>query len=193
MDERFSAGALVELVRRYYPTGLYGDDPRYQESTEYQRLRDLYRKAQEDDATWQRFLQHVREQIPECSVFDMPGLPYDPSRRVRVYLPDSQVLAGEHKAVVAILSILAPVHILHASHEKVDLDEERATSRTWFPPLPPEFQPYEARLDALVRDSFGSVRLPNDVLFTPVPELQLGNEDLGEGKLIHCLFTHNIW
>ncbi|HYO57213.1 hypothetical protein [Archangium sp.] len=193
MDELFSAGALVELVRRYYPRGLYGDDPQYRESKEYQRLRDLHRKIQEDDATWQRFLQRVREQIPECTVYDMPGLPYDPSRRVRVYLPDSPLPTGEHKAVVAITSILAPVHILHASHEKVDLDEELATSQTWFPPFPPEFQPYEAKLDALVRDSFGSVRLPNDVLFTPVQDLQIGNYALGEGTLIHYLFTDNIW
>jgi hypothetical protein len=60
-------------------------------------------------------------------------------------------------------------------------------------PLPPEFQALEARLDELVRSSRGTVRLPNEVLFTPVPDLQVGNTGLGEVKLLHCLFTDNLW
>ncbi|WNG34605.1 hypothetical protein F0U61_13855 [Archangium violaceum] len=90
------------------------------------------------------------------------------------------------------VSILAPVHFLHASQE-VDLDDERSASEAWFPPLPPELQPLEAKLDALARESFGSVRLPNDVLFTPVPDLQVGNTGFGKVKLLHCLFSDNIW
>lgn len=123
---------------------------------------------------------------------DLPGLPHDPSRRVRSYLPDSRVPAGEHKAVVVLTSILAPVHLLHASRE-VDLDEERSASQEGLPPLPPEFQPYEAKLDALAQESFGSVRLPNDVLFTPVPDLQVGNTGFGKVRLLHCLFTDDLW
>jgi hypothetical protein len=192
MDERFSAKALLKLVHRYYPSGIYEDDPRYRQSEEYLRLDAVRWAAYEDKTSWKRFLQRVREQLPECTLWDLPGLPYDPSRRVRVYLPDSQVPVGEHKAVVVLTSILAPVHILHASRE-VDLGEEHSTSQAWFPPLPPEFQPYEAKLDALVRDSFGTVRLPEEVLLTPVPDLQVGHIDLGKVNLLHCLFTDDIW
>ncbi|MFE8602225.1 hypothetical protein [Archangium violaceum] len=192
MDARFSVDALIDLVHRYYPAGIHGDDPRHRASEEFLRLDALRRAAQRDDTAWQRFLRRIREQLPECTVWDLPGLPYDPSRRVRVYLPDSQVPAGEHKAVVMLTSILAPVHLLHASRE-VELDEERSASQEWFPPLPPEFQPYEATLEALAQESFGSVRLPNDVLFTPVPDLQVGNTGFGKVRLLHCLFTDDLW
>jgi hypothetical protein len=56
-----------------------------------------------------------------------------------------------------------------------------------------EFQPYEAKLEALVQESLGSVRLPNDVLFTPVPDLQVGNTGSGKARLLHCLFTDDFW
>jgi hypothetical protein len=192
MDERFSAEALIKLVHRYYPSGIHGDDPRHRESEEYKRLTAARLAAQKDDAAWKGFRQHVREQLPECKQWELPGLLYDPSRRVRIYLPGTEKSQRQRKAIVVFTSILAPVHLLHASQE-VDLDEERSTSEASFPPLPPEFQPYEAKLDALVRESFGTVRLPNDVLFTPVPDLQVGNTDFGKVKLLHCLFTDNIW
>lgn len=192
MDERFSANALVDLVHRYYPAGIHGDDPQHQESEEYRRLTAARLAAQQDDATWKGFRLRVREELPECIQWELPGLLYDPGRRVRVYLPHSQVPTGERKAVVVLMSILAPVHVLHASRE-VDLDEERSTSQVWFPPLPSEFQPYEEKLDALIRAELGTVRLPNEVLFTPVPDLQVGNTGFREVKLIHCLFTDDIW
>jgi hypothetical protein len=192
MDERFSTESLIRLVHQYYPAEIHGDDPRHRQTREYQRLDALRWAAYEDTKAWKSFLQHVREQLPGSMLWDLPGLPYDPSRRVRVYLPDSQVPAGQHKAVVVIMSILAPVHLIHASRE-VELDEEQSSTEAWFPPLPPEFHLYEAKLDALVRESFGTIRLPNDVLFTPVPDLQVGNTGFGKVKLVHCLFTDNLW
>lgn len=192
MDERFSAESLIELVRRYYPSGIHGDEPRYRQSEEYKRLAAARQTAQQDDAVWKGFRQRVREQLPECVQWELPGLPYDPSRHVRVYLPGTNKSQRERKCIVVFVSILAPVHFLHASQE-VELDDERSASEAWFPPLPPELQPLEAKLDALVRESFGSVRLPNDVLFTPVPDLQVGNTGFGKVKLLHCLFSDNIW
>lgn len=191
MDERFSADALVALVHRYYPAGLYGDDPRYGESEQSRRLTAARLAAQKDDAAWKHFRQRVREVLPDCTQWELPGPLYDPSHRVRVYLPGTRAGAREKKALVLFTSILAPVHVIHASQEVVD--GERSTSQSWFPPLPSEFQPYEAKLDALIRESFGSVRLPNDVLCTPVPDLQVGNLDFGKVQLIHCLFSEDIW
>jgi hypothetical protein len=192
MDERFSADALIALVHRYYPAGIHGDDPRHRQSAEYRRLTAARLEARKDDAAWTSFLQRVREQLPQCNQWELPGLLYDPSRRVRVRLPDSQVAAGGYDEVVVLTSILAPVHLIHGSHT-VSTGEESSESHPLFPPLPIEFQPYEARLDALVRESFGTVRLPNDVLFTPVPDLQVGNTGFGQVKLLHCLFTDDIW
>ena len=192
MDTRFSAKALMKLVHGYYPAGIHGDDPRHRETEEYKRLTATRLAAQKDDAAWKGFRQRVHEQLPECKQWELPGLLYDPSRSVRVLLPHSQEPAGEHKEVVVLTSILAPVHLIYASHT-VRTGEETSESHPFFPPLPPEFQPYEAKLDALVRESFGTIRLPNEVLFTPVPDLQIGNTGFGEVKLLHCLFTDDIW
>ncbi len=192
MDERFSAESLINLVHQYFPAGIHGDDPRHRQTEEYKRWNALRWAAHKDTRAWKSFRQRVREQLPECVQWDLPGLPYEPSRHVRVYLPGTRRGQRERKCIVVFTSILAPVHLLHASQE-VDLNEEESSSEVLFPPLPPELQPLEAELDALVRESFGTVRLPNEVLFTPVPDLQVGNTGFGKVKLIHCLFSDNIW
>ncbi|PTL78469.1 YlbF family regulator [Vitiosangium sp. GDMCC 1.1324] len=192
MEERFSAESLIKLVHRYYPSGLHEDDPRHRQSEEYKRLVAAKQAAMKDDAAWKGFLQRVREQLPDCLQWDLRALRYDPSRHVRVYLPGTKGEQREKKCVVVYVSILAPVHFLHASQE-VELDEERSHSEAWFPPFPPELQPLEAKLDALARESFSSVRLPNDVLFTPVPDLQVCNTGFGKVNLLHCLFSDSIW
>lgn len=192
MDERFSAESLIKLVHRYYPSRLYEDDPRYRQSEEYKRLVAAKQAAMKDDAAWQGFLQRVREQLPDCLQWDLQALRYDPSRHVRVYLPGTRVEQREKKCVVVYVSILAPVHFLHASQE-VELDEERSRSEALLPPLPPELQPLEGSLDAIARESFGSVRLSKEVLCTRVPDLQVGHADLGKATLLDCLFSDSIW
>jgi hypothetical protein len=194
MNERFSADALLELVHRFHPAGLHADDPRYEASEQSHRMKAARQAAREEEAAWKGFLQRVREELPGSSLWDLSGPRelYDPSRRVRVYLPEGPVTRGKHQAIVVGVSILAPVHLLYASRE-LTVNEEKTSSQVWFPPLPPEFRAYEDRLDGLVRDSFNSVRLPNEVLFTPVPDLQVGNTDLGKAQLLHCLFTDDVW
>ncbi|HEX8819859.1 MAG TPA: hypothetical protein VF794_08055 [Archangium sp.] len=93
------------------------------------------------------------------------------------------------------MSQLAPVYALYASHM-----EEKGPGLPrdhWlrFPPLPPEFQAHETRLAALIESTFGFTRLPNDVLFTPVPDLvpQTATFGLGKAQLIDCLFTPYRW
>jgi hypothetical protein len=41
-----------------------------------------------------------------------------------------------------------------------------------YPPLPPEFQPYEAKIARLVESTLGATRLSNEVLFTRVPGIR---------------------
>jgi hypothetical protein len=190
MDERFSSEALVEVVHRYYPAGIHGDEPLYRLTEEYKRWDAARRAAQENNGAWECFLQQVREQFPRVTLWELPGLLYDPSNRVRIYLPGSS--KSKRGALVVIASILAPVHVLYASKQR-DLGEGKSESQHWFPPLPSEFQEYEAKLDALIHASLGSTRLPNDVLFTPVPDVQVGNTSFGEVNLLHCLFTDDIW
>ena len=87
---------------------------------------------------------------------------------------------------------LHAVYAIYASHvDKTKHPESEAWLR--FPPFPPDFQSHEAKLASLIESTFGFTRLPNDVLFTPVPDLvpRTVNYPLGEALLIDCLFTEH--
>ncbi|PTL81969.1 hypothetical protein DAT35_19325 [Vitiosangium sp. GDMCC 1.1324] len=95
---------------------------------------------------------------------------------------------------MCLLSKLAPVYALYASRMERSTPPEL---KSWlrFPPFPPEFQSHEARLAGLTESTFGFTRLPNDVLFIPVPDLvpRSANYGPGEAQLIDCLFTCHRW
>jgi hypothetical protein len=95
--------------------------------------------------------------------------------------------------VVCLISLLAPAYALYASHA---LDTGPfAEAWTRYPPLPLEFHSYDAKLALIIESAFGASRLPNDVLFAPVPNLapRTGNVALGEARLIDLLFTPDRW
>jgi hypothetical protein len=96
------------------------------------------------------------------------------------------------KAVVLLVSVLAPVHVLYASRQLFQAGRV-SESRTYLPPMPDEFQPIEARVDALAREVLHTARLSNDALFTPVPDVQVGHVDLGQARLVDCLFSDDRW
>ena len=53
------------------------------------------------------------------------------------------------------------------------MQSHRTERESWtrFPPLPPEFHAHEENLASLIQSVLGFTRLPNEVLFTPVPDL----------------------
>ena len=96
------------------------------------------------------------------------------------------------KALVGLVSILAPVYALYASHQVVE-GQQVVRTHLEFPPLPAEFEPMEALLSGEIQGALGFARLPNEVLFTPVPDLQIGNKYPHEVQLIDALFTEDRW
>jgi hypothetical protein len=57
----------------------------------------------------------------------------------------------------------------------------------------PATQEYEEVLVRLLREELGAPRLPNETLFTPVPDIQYGGVAMEELRLIDCLFTTDRW
>ncbi|WP_257456269.1 hypothetical protein [Archangium lipolyticum] len=188
------ADALVQLVHCYYPSGLCNDAPRYKESEEGQRLTRLIQANVQPSPTWKAFTQRVVQEFPDCNVWDTTVPWHEPCNSVRVSLPGSMPDAPHYDCVVCLLSQLAPVYALYASHAQRSSPPER---KSWlrFPPVPPEFQEHEAKLCGLIESTLGFTRLSNEALFTPVPDLvpRSANYGPGEAQLIDCLFTPHRW
>ncbi len=187
------ADALVQLVRCYYPSGLCNDDPGYRESEESQRLTRLILANVQPSPTWKGFTRRVVQEFPDCNIWDTTVPYHEPCNSVRVSLPGFMPDAPRYDCVVGLLSQLAPVYALYASHT----DKSLPGADYWlrFPPFPPEFQAHEAKLAGLIESTLGFTRLSNDILFTPVPDLvpRAANYGLGEARLIDCLFTRDRW
>jgi hypothetical protein len=195
MSQDLSAPALVKLVHRYYPANLLSvHDARHAASEEEQRLVALRRTEWENNGPWNAFVQRLVHEFPESNVWDLPYLLYEPSRYVRVTVPGTGLTPGEGelKEVVCMLSVLAPAYCIFGSHQR-SVNRRTVWNEMHFPPLPPEYQALEARLATLIESTFGLTRLPNDVLFTPVPDLTVEHRDLGKAQLIDCLFSTNRW
>ncbi|WNG50543.1 hypothetical protein F0U60_45270 [Archangium minus] len=194
MKPELTVDALVQLVHRYYPAGMEKEDPRYLVSEETQRLQSLLQLNVGRSPAWNDFVQRLRGQFPDCSVWDTTVPMSDPCYSCRVSLPGFVAGAPIYDSVVCLLSQLAPVYALYASHMQRSNPPEL---KSWlrFPPFPPEFQSHEVKLAGLIESTFGFTRLSNDVLFTPVPDLvpRTVNFGLGDARLIDCLMTEHRW
>jgi hypothetical protein len=197
MNEDLSPARLIELLHHYYPLNLHGDDARYGESEQYQRMLALRAHALKNPTGWKRLIARLREVLPECKVQDWTVLFSDDNCwRVRVDLPEVLKLPGgqdEVRTVVVLVSILAPVYALYSSFQRYSLVEKRAWPSETFYEDVPETKSYADKVEVIVRDVLHVQRLTNETLFTPVPDIQCGNVALGDARLIDCLFTDDRW
>jgi hypothetical protein len=194
MAADLSTPQLVELVHQYYPAHLWDADEGYAGSEQYQRLVRARQEALKNAETWERLLSGLRESLPRCRVEDWSVLfSTDNCWRVRVYLPEVlQLEEGlEYRAVVILVSILAPVYVRYSSFQQCF--GSRWKKPALFYEDVPQTKPIADKVEALVRSELGVQPLPHDTLFTRVPDIQCGNRSLGEVRLIDCLFTDDRW
>jgi hypothetical protein len=195
MALELTAEALVQLVHRYHPAGFLNVDPRYKASDEGQRLTALVHANAEPSPIWKNLIQRLHAEFPDCSVWDTTVPLLDPCYSVRVSLPGFVTGDPRYDCIVCLLSQLAPIYVLYASHME---ETGPCLPRDYwlrYPPFPPEFQVQEARLAGLIESTFGFTRLPNDILFIPVPDLvpRTANYEPGRAQLIDCLFSPHRW
>lgn len=191
-----SPNRLLEVVHQHYPANLWMDEEGYVESEQYQRLLKARREALENSGPWNRLLPRLREVLPECSVEDWSVLFFDDNCwRVRVYLPEVLRFEGgieEHRAVVVLVSILAPVYVRYSSFRRYSGRHLWGTPGLFYEDVP-ETKPCADKVEALVRSELDVRPLPQETLFMPVPDIQCRNTRLGEARLIDCLFTDDRW
>ncbi|MCY1074640.1 hypothetical protein [Archangium lansingense] len=187
---------LLEVVHQHYPANLWTSEEGYVESEQYQRLLKARREALENSGQWKRLLSRLREALPECSVEDWSVLFSDDNCwRVRVYLPEVLQHEGgikEHRAVVVLVSILAPVYVCYSSFRRYSGPHLWGTPGLFYEDVP-ETKPYADKVEALVRSELDVRPLPHETLFMPVPDIQCRHTRLGEARLIDCLFTDDRW
>jgi hypothetical protein len=200
VQELPSAAQLVELVHHYLPANIWESEPGYDTTPEYQRLKATRRAAWETGKRWTAFLGHLRKALPHCRVQDWSLMHMDNCWRVRVYLPQTVRVEGEEefRAVVGMMSILAPVAVTYTSFQRkrrvVDPDRDYVwhPAQVFYEPVP-DTREYEEVLLRMLGEEFGVRRLPNETLFTPVPDIQYSHRGFGEARLIDCLFTDDLW
>jgi len=196
MTSFFSTPQLIELVHRYYPANLSSTDPDYDKSTEYQSLVIARRQALAQHSNqWTQFVQHLQEALPDCEVEDWTVLwDEDNCWRVRVYLPEPVDIRGEKQfqAVVLLVSILAPVYVLYSSFQ-LRTAGGQFRSPTIFYEEVPETKRVAEVVGTLVQRELDVQRLSNETLFVLIPDIQCRNVELGQAKLIDCLFTDDRW
>jgi hypothetical protein len=196
-----SARQLVELVHHYLPANLSDDAPGYDATPEYRRLQAARTAAKETgESRWQAFLERLQHALPQCSVQDWSHLHLDTGWRVRVDLPHTVMVEGEEefRAVVGLVSFLAPVAATYTSFKRKlpllspDQFYRWRDSQLFYEPVPAT-QEYEEVLLRLLNQELGVRRLPNETLFTPVPDVKYSSFGMGEARLIDCLFTDDLW
>ena len=192
---------LIELVHQYLPANIWPSEPEYGKTPEYQRLLAARTAAKEiGESRWQAFLERLQHALPQCSVQDWSHLHLDTGWRVRVDLPHPVMVEGEEefRAVVGLVSFLAPVAATYTSFKRKlplmspDQFYRWRDSQLFYEPVPAT-QEYEEVLLRLLNQELGVRRLPNETLFTPVPDVKYSSFGMGEAQLIHCLFTDNLW
>ncbi len=191
-----SAAQLVELVHYYIPANIWESEPGYGATPEYQRLKAARSAAAENGKDrWKAFLARLREEVPQCKVEDWTILISDNCWRVRVHLPHRvPVESGgeEFRAVVGLVSIFAPVAATYTSFKQRIAEYQWRPSQTFYEPVPATRE-YEEVLVRLLREELGVSRLPNETLFTLVPDIQYRCAAIGETRLIDCLLTDDRW
>jgi hypothetical protein len=190
-----STPQLLKVVHRYYPSYVRSSEESYGSSEQYQRLLKARQEASSGSARWEELLRRLEEALPDCRVEDWTALfSNDNCWRARVYLPAPSVLADgsrEARAVVVLVSIITPVFVLYSSLQH-HVGRRASPSRTFYGDIP-ETMPYVEKIEPLVRSHLQVQRLPTEVLFTPVPDIQCGNVHMGDAQLIDCLFTDDRW
>jgi len=185
-----SSTALRELVYSYYPVGVRVDDAAYPDSEESRRLEAARTRAVQDSAAWQRLLESLRIELPDCRIEDWThlGTNKDACYRCRVELatPDDSL-----HAIVACVSIITPFYLTYSS--VVRQSGSRFSPSEVRHELSDDEVQYGNVVASDIEKIFGYRPMPPGIGTELVPDVAVGNVVLGKATLYDCLFTDDRW
>lgn len=123
---KHSVDELFDIVYRYYPRRMERQDPRYEQSDEYQRLSAARRQAGADAGPWRTMLTQLQRQFPSDNVVNrslhLPIGSQDAAYSGHISVPSSP---GERAHSIGFLvSFLAPYYVVYSSRFLGDATKE---------------------------------------------------------------------
>ena len=181
---------MIEIVHRFYPTGIAVDDPSYAHTPEARRLAAKRSKALEERSAWDVFLTRGRATIPNSRFADWSStlkLGADACYQARISGPGFAAESHRLDEVVVLASIIAPVYFIYTSISTRDPGGAGAIRR--FPSWIRTTREIHQAAEALVRETTGFSRVSPSLLFLGLPDIQVGNRWFGSARVMDCIFT----
>lgn len=199
---------LISVAYQYFPRGMRGDEPGYDQSRELENQRAAAARARADYRIWRSTLRKIEERFPEerfagVSVQDLSmGLlaetndPDDRCFAAYLWLPICD--AGEHSHNLLFrVSFVAPYYSINSStvvysstyYTKMELGHDSLESKDSHDLSSAEV-PFGTGIVEAIQIAFpGHELMPASVGSTIVPEIRVGGHFFGEATIFDALFS----
>ncbi|HLL55626.1 MAG TPA: hypothetical protein VK447_18845 [Myxococcaceae bacterium] len=187
---KHSVDELLAVIYRYYPRGLYPDDPGYHDTEEHRRLVRARLKAAAEGGPWDVLLDHLYARFPDAVMNRSLGLftgSYDAGYQGSISLP----LRGwyeKYRAVYCVISFLVPYYAVYTAANVVApvTHGGQMTCYRDFTFTPDE-EPYARALTEEILAGFpGYEPMPPEIGYTPLPA---DIKSFWKGTIYDALFT----
>jgi hypothetical protein len=196
---RHSLQELFDIVYRFYPRGIWPDDPQYPKREEGRRFKETCHQAYANYGPWRAMLGRLGARFPDCRVRDEAmhlasggcALSYD----AKLVLPTLTCEQGEH-ALGFLVSIVVPYYVIYGRvffYFKDDSYGDKATLPGIRLELSSIEQPYARGLAQELEATFpGYEPMPPDIGKVVVPDVCTNIRGMGEATLYDCLLA-DLW
>jgi len=187
---KHSIDELLSIIDRYYPRGLYPDDPGYDDCEEHRRLVQARIRAAAEGNPWDALRERLRLQFPKGLMNRSLGLytgDYDAAYLGSVTLP-ARGWFDRYRALHFMISFLVPYFVVYgAANVVAPVTDGGQVNRHISFTFAPDEEPHARALTEEILNVFpgyepmppeiGHIRLPADIKCIP------------EGTIYKALFT----
>ena len=179
---------LISIVYRYYPVGIWDENPAYWASPEHRRKVAAISSSAQFDTKWHAVIDRLKSRFQDCGFEDWTHLRIVPSSidvcyYGRLLLPPSP--NGLEHIVTGMASILVPYYSLFC---RTTLSDGGPVSMARYQSMIIE-EPYFRGFGEEIERAFGYGYMPPEVGLAIAPHVIALNQVFGTATLYDCLFT----
>jgi hypothetical protein len=199
---------LISIAYQYFPRGMLGDEPGYDQSQELERQRTAVARARAGYRVWRSLLRKIEERFPEerfpgVSVQDLSmGLlaesnePEDRCFAAYLWLPTREAEEHSHNLLFRV-SFVVPYYSINSSavvhtgtyYTKMELGHGALENKD-SAELSADEVPFSTGIAEEIRSAFPEHEImPAAVGNTIVPEIRVGGHFFGEATIFDALFS----